>query len=203
MYEVKEVTSTGGEKYFDVVWKENTIRYYENRNPAGEEPNYVPITELTSDEVRRMKYVYQRMHGGYRSDEKTYLEYYVLGELLMQFKRYLPTLLKNYGQSRSTIEAYGMYKPKMVDGKVEMKDGVEVVEWVSRIVEGRFKVLAGFMLNLLSVRKNAGENLNWKDKFLTTMGFDELESYSWKELPSHAREQLIDALTTGLFMLTV
>lgn len=117
-----------GQKYWDAVWKDGYIRGYTNTAPAGVEPNYKPLTELDSNELRRMKYVYQRMHGGYRSDEKTYLEYFVLGEMLLQFKRYLPTLLRNYGQSRAKIDSYGMYKPKMENGQVVMKDGVEVVE---------------------------------------------------------------------------
>jgi len=129
MYEMKEVIDPETQqKYFDPVWKDGYVRKYVNTAPLGVAPEYKAITELDDQELRRMKYVYQRMHGGYRHDEKTYLEYFVLGEIFLQFKRYLPTLLRNYGQSRSAIDAYGNYKPVMENGKVVMQDGKEVVE---------------------------------------------------------------------------
>ena len=197
MYETKEVEdSKTGQKYWDVVWKDDYVRGYTNENPDGVAPNYVPVKGLTTDEIRKMKYLYQRMHGGYRSDEKTYLEYSVLGEIFMQFKRYLPTLLRNYAQSKGKIQSYGYYKPKMENGQVVMHDGKEVVEWHSRIVEGRFKTMLGLFLNAVSVRNTAGDNLSLKNKFLTMLGIQELESYTWDRIDEAQRELVVDALVT-------
>ena len=130
MYSVKEVEDPlTKKKYNDVVWEDDYIRHYINTSPAGVTPNIIPLKGLSTDEVRKMKYMYQRMHGGYRSDEKTYMEYFVLGEIFMQFKRYLPNMLRLYGQSRGKIQSYGYYKPvKDKEGNIIMQDGKEVVE---------------------------------------------------------------------------
>lgn len=140
MYHVVEKTDEDGATYHDVEWGkklpngkvEPIIRGYVNKNKEGVEPDYEAITELTSREAQRLKYVYHKMHGGYRPDERVRLEYYVFGEVFMQFKRFLPTILKNAMQSKGKLDTYGHYKPTG-----EMKDGVEVMEWVGRIVEGR------------------------------------------------------------------
>ncbi len=63
------------------------------------------------------------MHGGYREDERTKLEYMVMGELFLQFKKYLPTILKNAGMSKGARDSYGYYKPTG-----ELKDGKEVMQ---------------------------------------------------------------------------
>jgi len=194
MYEVKEVEDDKTKvKYYDAIWKDDYVRQYINTAPEGIAPNYEAIKGLTTDEIRKMKYMYQRMHGGYRADEKTYLEYFVLGEIFMQFKRYLPNMLRLYGQSRSKIQSYGYYKPKTdTQGNVIMQDGKQVVEWHSRVVEGRFITIIGLILNAMAIRNTTGENLTLKDKFLNWVGVSANESYKWENLPEAQKELLID-----------
>lgn len=78
-----------------------------------------------------MKFLYEKIHGGYRLDERVRAEYYVMGELLMQFKKYLPGVLKNIGASRGYRYTQGFYKKETLD------DGTEVVKWTPQVVEGR------------------------------------------------------------------
>lgn len=150
-----------------------------NKAASGTKPEYEEVKGLTVDEARRMLYVYQRMHGGYRPEEHTVLEYYVFGEILMQFKRYLPSMLRNAFGSRQKLEPFGYYKPVLgKDGKPLIEDGKPVVEWQSRIIEGRFRVLLGLLLNALTVRATIGENLTIAQKVATAFGLANLESYN-------------------------
>ena len=63
-------------------------------------PQYVDVTELEIEEVNAIKFTYEKLHGGYRLDERLRLEYYVLGEMFLQFRKFLPGVFKNIGASR-------------------------------------------------------------------------------------------------------
>jgi hypothetical protein len=54
--------------------------------------NKTEIAGLTALEVGRLKRVYEKAHGSYRQEERVALELNVLGQWLLQFKRYLPML---------------------------------------------------------------------------------------------------------------
>lgn len=199
MYETIPVTDSEGKVTYDIKWKGDYVRGLVNTAAAGLPPVYEELKGLTTNEARRMFYIYQRMQGGYRPEEKTVLEYYVLGEMFMQFKRYLPSLLKNLAGSRTKLDSYGYYKPVMKDGVPVIQDGKQVVEWHSRMVEGRYKVLAGLLLNFLAVRSNVGDKAGIGDKIRTFLGIDAIESYSLnRDNPNseYYREVLLDGFIT-------
>lgn len=113
-------------------------------------------------------------------------------------------MLKNIGGSRQKLESYGYYKPTG-----QLKDGKEVLEWHSRIVEGRYKVLLGVFLNAISVRQSTGEVLTPYQKVLNFIGLDALEAYSLKKTgdPDHdarveyMREVILDGvITLGMYL---
>lgn len=93
-----------------------------------------------------MYYIYQKMHGGYRDDERTRLEYYVFGELFSHLKRYLPNLLRTSMKSKSKVQSYGYYKA------TKNAEGVDIVEWHARVMEGRWRVFAGLILNTVGLK---------------------------------------------------
>lgn len=88
------------------------------------------LKELTTEEINAIKFTYEKIHGGYRLDERTRAEYYILGEMIMQFKKFLPSILKNVGASRGLRQTQGYYK------KVD-ENGQEVLRWVPQMIEGR------------------------------------------------------------------
>jgi hypothetical protein len=107
--------------------------------------------------------------------------------------------LRNAGQSRAEIKPYGYYKPSLdANGKPIFKDEKAVMEWHSRIVEGRFKVLTGMFLNFISIRYKEGDNSNLFYKLLTAVGLQSMEAYKLENLPEHTREQLVDGMVTSL-----
>jgi hypothetical protein len=97
-------------------------------------------------EVRKMKRVYQRMHGNYRRDERAAMEAYIFGQIFMQFRKYLPSIIIGSFGSLKTDQTLGYYK---FTG--ETKDGEKVMKWQARMIEGRFRVFARFLSNSLAV----------------------------------------------------
>lgn len=175
MWEAYGQPKDKGNGVYDVDW-EGGIRGYNKRGDIVE-----PITELDGLEIRKLKRVYQRMHGNYRSDERAALEAYAIGQVLIQFRKFLGAIIfGSFGSSRydQTLGAYQPLKDK--DGNVVMKDGKPVMEWVGRMIEGRFRVLAKHMASWLPV-------LNYSKK------------YSWAELSPDQKAQVIDAYVTAGF----
>lgn len=103
-YELVDKTDEDGTQYKIIQWDGYKRGLIEQKDGSLRE-----LTELDENEIRRLFHVYERMHGGYRDDERTKLEYLLLGEVFMQFKRYLPNVLKNVMGSKGTNLTYGAY----------------------------------------------------------------------------------------------
>jgi hypothetical protein len=101
---------------------ESFVRGYE-RSLEGEN---VAIKGITSKEATKLKRVYERLQGGYRSEEKTIIEMTLLGEIFLQFRKYLPSLLKNMFGSVKNDYSLGRYVTKeVIDGnmnKIELQE---------------------------------------------------------------------------------
>lgn len=148
-----------GNGVYDLEW-EGGIRGYVERKGVQEE-----LTELDGLEVRKLKRVYQRMHGNYRREERAALEAYVIGQIFIQFRKYLGAILVGSFGSKRDDETLGYYKHKVdANGNPVMKNGKEVMEWQSRMIEGRFRVLASFIFNGLSVINKDGEEMSTDQK---------------------------------------
>jgi hypothetical protein len=155
----------------------------------------VELKGIDSKESEKMRYVYTRIHGGYRNQEKTAMEWYILGQAMMQFKKHLPGILKTNFGSLAESNALGYYKPEMdSEGnviKVRTKDGQEVpvLEWQKRITEGRWRTLFGVFGEYLYLNKIArgtvvGANL-----------LGENGSYKWENLSDDQKKNILDALS--------
>lgn len=175
------------EDYSVIEWDGYTRGKIQNQDGT-----FTNLQELSSNEIRRMYYVYQKMHGGYRQDERTRLEYYVFGELFMQFKRFMPNLLRTALKSKSKVHSYGYYK------KLKNQDGVDVVEWHSRVMEGRWRVFAGLILNTVGLKMRfQNPDSKFKQYWNNVVGFEPNENYKWKNLEEGQREVLVDFAVTA------
>lgn len=111
---------------------EKVTRGVRNISADPNNPEYTEISALEPEEVVRLHYVYERIHGGYRVDERIRFEYGVFNQLFLMFRRFLPNILRNVGMSAGKREALGYFKTIGKDAS-----GNEIVEWQSRIIEGR------------------------------------------------------------------
>lgn len=169
-YEVQKMPN--GE--YDVVWTGGTRGKI--KEGSGNNVTYTDLNELTSQEIAKLKKVYERLQGGYRKEEAAAIEVYVLGKIFMQLKKYYPRLLLNAFASRRNELDMG-YLKKTAD----RKDGEDVYQWMQRVNEGRFRVLGKFFLS--TVMMGAGNR-----------------DYKWHNMPDSLKLHVIDAgVTLGMW----
>ena len=118
------------------------------------------IQGVTYEELNKFKKVSAAIHGGYRRDERSALELYALGRMAMQFKRFVPQQLINIGQGRQMSDAYGKFTEILdEDGKVRTdKDGISLYQWSPEVIEGKYRLLYGHLMNVIHLGTN---NYNW------------------------------------------
>lgn len=115
--------------------------------------------------------MYEKLHGGYRLDERVRLEYYVGGTLILQFKKYLPSVFKNIGASRGIRYTQGFLAEEIDE------QGHKVLKWTPQVVEGRWRLLAGLMLNYIGMRHQAQEEGTKGSKVMEWFGYQKNHSY--------------------------
>jgi hypothetical protein len=169
------------------------VRGKRNISSVSDVPEYVDVGELQQEEINSIKFLYEKIHGGYRADERAAAEYYVLGEVMLQLKRYMPSVLKNAFASRGKRETEG-YFTKVVE------DGVEVLKWNPAVIEGRWRMLFGLLFNFLAIRANTPGQKG--SKLRQMMGFQFDESYDWDSLSDQQKDDMRDfMMTTALYLL--
>lgn len=200
MYEMVDKTDRNGNTYKDIQWKLDPttnkpyVRAYKNISADPNNPQLQELTELDELEIRRFYSVYDKMQGGYRNIDKTALDYSIWGQLAIQFRRFLPHILRQGGTSAAKRSNLGYYKV------VSVEDGKPTVEWVSKVMEGRWKVIGKVLLNAMgaaSIIQNIPEDAEGIKGSLRRMSLG-LENYnlSGSKLDPGQREALMDAYVT-------
>lgn len=150
------------------------------------------IKELTPEEVTKLKRVSQRIHGGYRQEERTMLEAHALGKWALQFKKYLPAVFENLFQGSYEDASLGEWVPMFDENgdpmleEITLADGTKVKEpiqrWHARLNQGRVRVLGRYVLNALKLKYDP--------------------NYDWKNLQPEQKRIILDAASTlGLFLM--
>jgi hypothetical protein len=129
MYQVDSTEKVGAQTIHKLVWKDDFNRGNSYQNGA-----YRPTYGLTAQEVIKLKRVYERIQGNYRHEERSIVEMYVLGQFFMQFKRYLPSMIRGQFRGRISDSSLGQ--------NVEVKrNGETVLEWRNRMTTGKYILL--------------------------------------------------------------
>lgn len=185
-----------GNEYTDYEY-DGTVRGKINTSTVEGVPQYQDLLELSVDELNAMKFTYEKIHGGYRLDERVRAEYYILGEVALQFKKYFPSILKNIGASRGNRVTQGYYE------KLE-ENGVTTMRWVPQVIEGRWRLLAGVILHYLGLRSqhsypSGAPRKGWQNwlKLQTN------ESYAWDKLSDIQKEDIQDTIITFSTFMTM
>lgn len=151
---------------------DGTVRGRRNISNIEGAPQYEEVKGLEIEELNAIKFLYEKLHGGYRLDERVRLEYYVLGEMLLQFRKFMPGVLKNIGASRGYRNTQGFFKEeKDADGNVTLK-------WTPQVVEGRWRLLAGLMLNYIGLKRKMVPEGEKGNKLMQFLGLQQNDSYN-------------------------
>lgn len=110
--------------------------------------------------------------------------------MMLQFKKYFPSILKNIGASRGDRMTQGFYE------EVE-ENGEKVLRWTPQVIEGRWRMILGVLLHYLSVKastiyKNGKPGNSWYD----WLKLQSNEAYAWDQLSEVQKDDLRDSLLT-------
>lgn len=130
------------------------------------------VQGITPEEIMRMKRVSQKIHGGYRKEERTALELTALGQWVLQFKKYLPSILSNMLQSKREDISLGKWVKFP-----QQENGEDIYEWVGRVNEGRIRTVIAWLLNFTRLKRN--------------------KDYDFKNLSSEQKRNLFDLLISA------
>lgn len=190
----KETTTktSDGQEIKDFTWQGGS-RGKRNISNVSDKPLFEDLTDLTPEEVNSIKFLYEKIHGGYRADERVAAEYHIFGEMVLQLKKYFPSILKNIWASRGVRHTQGYFKE--VDGP----DGQKILKWTPEVIEGRYRLLIGMFFNYLGIISKQDGNKG--SKFLQFLGYQTNESYDWKSLSATQKEDMYDfGLTMAIFL---
>lgn len=192
MYSPVENYNSNGEKFFTLKWKDDptTGKPYVRGVLKNEDGSFTELTELDGKEISRLFFAYEKIHGGYRSSERSKLDYYIIGQLFLQFRRYLPNILRIFGMSSAKRSSVGFYKHTE-----EQENGKDILEWQSNIMEGRWIVLGKYIQNLMGSRFKIENPSNELQMFMNTFLLGN-ENYNWEELSDNQKEALIESVTS-------
>jgi hypothetical protein len=171
-----------GEPIYEVVW---TAPSRGRIKKLGSENEYEDLNELNFNEINKLKKVYTRMHGGYRQEDRSAIEAYTLGKVALQFRKFMPQILLTAFKSSGEDSSLGKY---VQTGTLE--NGDAVMEWVSRMNEGRMLVIGKTLANYISAL------LFWRNKRA-------FSDYSWENLPDEKKQHIIDGSTTLILYLAM
>jgi hypothetical protein len=78
------------------------------------------------------------------------MEMSVIGQWFLQFKKYMPTIIKQQFISRRKDGALGTYVPVVkADGKIVQDEGLTVYRWEQKLNEGRVNVALNLLMSTL------------------------------------------------------
>lgn len=150
--------------------------------------SFKELRELENEEIIRLKRVSQKIHGGYRQEERIAMELTALGSVVMQFRKFLPAIIENAFQGRYKDNSLGFYKLKMDEnGNPVLKEGKNVYEWQARVSEGRIMLL----LKLVSSYFKIGDMRLFGD-----------DKYNWDNLENEDKQNIRELLLTSMMILS-
>ena len=130
-------------------------------NPDGTKED---VTDLTSEEVTKLKRVTQRIHGSYRQEERSAIELYALGRWVMQFKKYMPQLMLNLYTGKYKDQSLGAWETVKEGNTVKKYDGETVYKWTERTTHGKVRVMFNLFSTLAKLRTDGWSNLDDESK---------------------------------------
>jgi len=77
-------------------------------------------------------------------------------------------------------------------------EGNTILKWTPEVVEGRWRLLAGLMLNYLGVKRQLNPQGDKGNKLMQFLGRQANESYSWDNLSAAQKEDLQDFMLTWI-----
>jgi len=151
--------------------------------------NIQEMTELTNKEIMAMHAIYEEKQGGFAQLDRTFIESSILGQMFVQFRRHLQSIIRHGLQSYGTSYIKGRYQ----DTKKLDANGNVIYEFTPKQIEGKWMTILGTLLYYIPLISQVfGKNT--KIAKWTEGTFPKgLDSYALNKLDQGQLENLIDA----------
>ncbi len=149
---------SGLENMWDIYKLNETSGEYEYTGPVRfRDKDGIEVKGMTTLESLRIKTYLERMYGAYSPEQKTWLERYALGRMLMKFRKFQIMNIKENFTLNSHQKYVGEYVQLFnADGSPKLKDGQPLYDWQQEAMKSRllvFSSLIGGWINLKSGKK--------------------------------------------------
>lgn len=128
------------------------------------------IKGLTTLEALRVKTYLERMYGAYSPEQKTHLERYALGRMVMKFRKFWIMNIKENFTLNSHQKYVGEYVQLFnADGSPKLQDGQPMYDWQSLAMKSRilvFASLVGSFANIKGTKSWSEMNVEEKKQFV-------------------------------------
>lgn len=144
------------------------------------------ITEPTYEEIAKMKRTYERIHGGYKSEEKMLIEMTAIGRWIVKFRKFIPSQIFENLQGQYNDWSIGGWgtdiDPKT--GEPILQPGETMVQWISRSNQGRIQLFTKWLQYSSGILRG--------DK-----------RYAWENLNDYQKQQVISMATNIAYGLSI
>lgn len=159
--------------------------------------NVTKLTELSNKEVMAMHAVYEEKQGGFAQLDRSNLETTIMGQVLVQFRRHLQSIIRHGIQTYGENYIKGRYQNT---GKTDV-DGNIIYEFSAKTVEGKWMTITGMLLRSFGNASKIFGKDNKVSNFIEENFPKGLDEYAWDKLDQGQKENLIDiGLTVSLFV---
>lgn len=111
------------------------------------------VRGLTTLETLRIKTYLERMYGAYSPEQKTHLERYALGRMVMKFRKFQIMNIKENFTLNSHQKYVGDYVQLFnADGSPKLKEGQPIYDWQSEAMRSRVLVFASLIGSFANIK---------------------------------------------------
>jgi len=149
-----DVNDPNIQNMWDAYKFNETTGEYEYSGPTRfVDKNGNEVKGLTTLETLKIKTYLERMYGAYSPEQKTHLERYALGRMVMKFRKFqIMNIKENF-----TLGSYQKYVGDYVqlfnaDGSPKLKDGQPIFDWQSEAMKSRIKVFASLVGSFANIK---------------------------------------------------
>jgi hypothetical protein len=124
------------------------------------------VDGLSTLETLKIKTYLERMYGAYSPEQRTHLERYGLGRMVMKFRKFQIMNIKENFTLNSHQKYVGEYVQLFnADGSPKLKDGQPLYDWQSEVMKSRFRVLSSLIGSVFNIKGTTSwDKMSLEDK---------------------------------------
>lgn len=163
----KDVNDKNIQNMWDAYELDPTTKEYQYKGPTRFlDKNGEKVDGLTTLETLKIKTYLERIYGAYSPEQRTHLERYALGRMVMKFRKFQIMNIKENFTLNSHQKYVGDYVQLFnADGSPKLKDGQPLYDWQSQAMKSRLLVFASLVGSFANIKGTKSWNeMSLEDK---------------------------------------